>query len=155
MEVMGHKLQWQAHEHLHYERSKDWYWAVILIAAAMVFLAFYFGDILFGVFIIVAVFTLITLTLHEPPYRSFEINEKGIAVDDTLFPYETIDSFAVTHDELENKILLKSQKVFMPMIVIPIEDVPPSDIREYLLDHLDEEELHEPLSQKLMEFVGF
>ena len=61
-------------------------------------------------------------------------------------------------DEDENtqsKLLIKSKKLFAPHIVIPIEGVSPLEVREFLLEYLEEEEDSESLAQKIMEFFGF
>ena len=43
----------------------------------------------------------------------------------------------------------------MPFIVILIEEVNPEDVRAILLKYIAEEEHHEPLTQKLLERLGF
>jgi len=84
------------------------------------------------------------------------MNQKGIKVDKELYPFVSIESFWVDSVDEENpKILLKSKKKIMPLIVIPIEEHHPLDIREFLLQYLKEEEINESLSQKIMEKLGF
>jgi len=51
--------------------------------------------------------------------------------------------------------LLKYNRAFVPHIALPIAEVHPEDIREFLLSYLHEVEDHEPLSQKIMERLGF
>jgi len=78
-------------------------------------------------------------------------------VGETLYPYSTLESFWVIDEEINDRILIRSQKVFMPFLILPYEstEINPDDIRDYLLDYIDEEELEEPLSQILMERLGF
>jgi hypothetical protein len=56
---------------------------------------------------------------------------------------------------MQSKLLIKSQRVMVPLIVIPLEGVDPEEIRDFLLDHLLEEHHLEPLGQKIMERLGF
>ena len=43
----------------------------------------------------------------------------------------------------------------MPYIIIPLGDADPETVRNFLLEYLNEEEHSEPLSHKLMEYLGF
>ena len=84
------------------------------------------------------------------------INQKGITVEKEMYPFATLESFWVeSQDEENQKILLKSKKLLMPLITIPLEEHHHLDVREFLLQYLPEEEMHEPLSQKIMERLGF
>ena len=86
---------------------------------------------------------------------NFEINEKGITVEKVQYPYTSLESFWVEENVGLPKVLVKSKKVMMPYIILPIEGVEPSHIREYLAQYLPEEEHHEPLLQYVMEYLGF
>ena len=45
----------------------------------------------------------------------------------------------------------------MPYIIIPYDSMKtdPDEIRDYLLEYLNEEEMDEPLSNKILELIGF
>jgi hypothetical protein len=152
-------LKWQAHEYEHFKRSTDWYWAVTIITLSLVALSIIFNDILLGILLLVSVFSLMLYAHRKPQVVSYEINKKGVRVDNTIYIYSTIESFWVdSHGEHDRpQLILKSSKMIMPIIVIPIEtqDVHPDDIHEYLIEFLPEEEHHEPLSHKLIEYLGF
>ena len=86
----------------------------------------------------------------------YKITQRGVVIGNTLYPHSSLDSFWVEEMLDEPKLLISSKKMFMPHIVIPIsEEVDRDDLRDYLLDHVDEEEQNEPLSMKLMEYLGF
>ncbi len=152
-------LKWWAHEYDHYERSSDWYWGVAIFTLTIVALSIIFNNFLFGVLVLVSVFTLMLYAHRKPQLVEYEINKKGIRVHDTIYIYSNIESFWVdSHVEHDApKLILRSSKMIMPIIVIPIqtEHVHPDDIHSYLIEFLPEEEHHEPLSHKLIEFVGF
>ena len=152
-------LKWEAHEYDHFERSTDWYWAVSIVTLSVLALSFLFDDILFGLLVLIGVFTLMLYVHRKPTLIQYEINKKGVRVEKTLYIYNTIESFWVdSHVEHHApKLILKSSKMIMPYIVIPVDTsvVHPDDIHSYLIEFLPEEEHHEPLSHKLMEFLGF
>ncbi len=148
-------IAWNAPEHLHTEKKPDWYWAVGMITLALAAGAFIFGQWITGLFIIAAA---VALVLHAArPARTiyFEVNDRGIMVEHTLYPFLSLDSFWIAHDEFPAKILLKSRKTFMPYIVIYIDEVDPEEIREVLLKYIAETEHHEPILKRFLEWLGF
>lgn len=150
-------IKWQAHEYDHFERSTDWYWAVAIISLSIIALSIIFNDYLFAIVTIIAVFTLVMYTYRPPRLVSYELTKKGLVIEKTLYPYVTLKSFWVAdhHEFAEPKLIIKSAKVIMPYIVIPIKDVDPDDVHSFLQTVIAEEEHHEPLAHKIMEYLGF
>jgi len=150
-------LKWQAHEYDHFERTTDWYWAVAIITLALIALSVLLGDYLFAIVIVIGVFTLVLYTYRAPKLVSYEITKKGVRVEKHLYPYVNIESFWVEDHQVHPrpKLILKSSKVVMPFIIIPIEGIHPDEIHSVLQNFIPEEEHHEPLAQKIMEYLGF
>jgi hypothetical protein len=148
-------IGWSAPEHYHYEKSSDWYWAVGIITATGAVLAFIFGQIIFGIFIIVAAVTLCLHAATTPRLVRYEINDRGVVINNVLYPFLSLESFWIDTLHPEPKILIKSQKMFMPIISVPIEEVDPEDVRTILLHYIAETEHIEPFTQKLLEVLGF
>ena len=148
------QITWRAPEYDHRNKSTDWFWGVGIIGVVSAVVAIVLGNLLFGIFIIIGTFALVLQALRVPKTVEFSVTERGIQIDKTLYPYGTLESFWITDDEPQ-KLLVKSGKVFMPIVTIPISGVDSEMLREYILDFLDEEEQTEPLSQHLMEYIGF
>ena len=148
-------IHWQAFEYMHREKSSDWFWAVGIISAAGAATAVIFNDILFAVLIVVGTFALCLYAARRPVRVNFEINEKGIIVEKTQYPYTSLESFWVEENIGTPKVLIKSNKVMMPFIILPIEEAGADHIREYLSEHLPQEEHNEPLLHHVMEYLGF
>lgn len=153
------KIEWNAFEHSHKEKGSDWFWAVGIIAVAIAVLAIYFHNFLFALLILIAAFTSILVAHTKPKQLHFQITRRGIQIDEIMYSYSSLESFWVIDEDVNkhDRIFLKSQKLLMPLIVIPFnsDEIDADDIRDYLLDYLDEEELEEPLLQKIMEYLGF
>lgn len=152
------KIFWQSLEHSnHKPKGSDWFWAVGVVAVGVVILSFYFGNILFG--IIIALFALVAgmLANKKPDLHSFEISRKGVRVGTLLYPFSNLESFWVEDTDYEDKIIFKTKKTMRSFLIIPFDSTKtdPELLRDFLLDYLDEEELEEPLHQKIMEFLGF
>ncbi|MDP6387920.1 MAG: hypothetical protein QGG63_01435 [Candidatus Pacebacteria bacterium] len=154
---MAIQLQWSAFEHEHIHKNSDWFWALGIVAIAGAVMAIIFNNILFAIVILLGAFVLGIHASKRPNRVDFKIIQRGIVIGNVLHPYSSLESFWV-EDVDENtapKLLIKSKKLLAPHIIIPIEDVSPNDVRNYLLEYLVEEEDSESLVQKIMEFFGF
>lgn len=157
---MESMISWKAYEYIHEPKSADWYWALAVIGLAIAGASVIFGNYIFGVLVIVGVISLaVHAHHHEPKLVSFMLNEKGVKIDHTFYPYKTLESFDIETHETEigtfAKIFIKSRKTLMPLIVIPIAEVHPEDVREYLLIFLEEGEHIESAGHRLLEWLGF
>ena len=74
-----------------------------------------------------------------------------------MYPFTTLQSFWVIDEEINDRIVIRSQKMLMPYLIIPFDSTKtdPDEIRDYLLEYLDEEEMQEPFLQQVMERLGF
>ena len=149
-------INWQAYEYHHEPKSVDWFWAVAIIALCVTILSILYSDILFAIVVLIGTATLCIYAVRPPELVRFELNEKGVVIEDKMYPYATLESFWVEEAAYPHpKLLIKSKKFIMPLIVIPIDEVHPEDVRQYLLPYLPEVEHFEPVSQKIMEYLGF
>src|SRR4051812_16973942 len=148
-------LEWDAPEHHYVEKNNDWYWAVGIITLTAAALAFIFGNIIFGILIIVGVFALVVHAARMPQTVHVEINDRGIIYEDVLYPFLHLDSFWIDAHEFPPKILLRSTKTFMPFIVIHLGEMDRERARDVLLNYIAEKEHHEPVTQKILERLGF
>jgi len=149
------KITWETPEYKHKKRGLDWYFALSIIAVFSSATSFLLNNALFGIFILLGVFTLMIYGIRKPRVINIELSNRGVSVNDTLYLYNTLKSFWVEENNEEPKILIQSEKVLMPYIIIPLGDTDPDIVREFLLNYLEEEEHREPLLQKLMEYLGF
>ncbi len=151
------QLEWKALEYEYMHKSPDWFWALGIIAIAAAANSIIFSNILFAIVILIGAFTL---GIHSVKRRNtiyFKINTRGIVINKKLYPFTALESFWVEYDDehVQPKLLIKSKKLLAPHIVIPIEEISPLEVRDFLLDYLEEEEDSESLAQKIVEFFGF
>jgi hypothetical protein len=150
----GHLIHWRGYEHQHIERSSDWFWAlgVIAVSAALIFILF--NNFLFALLIVIAAVTLGILATKEPEIVDFVLSEKGLAIDDTFYPYDVIKAFWIEEHGESTTLLIDTLKALRPHLVIPVNDVSADDIRDMLKEFIEEEELSEPLSYRILELLG-
>jgi hypothetical protein len=148
-------ISWQSPEHYHTEKSSDWYWAVGIITLALTAVAIIFGNIITAIFIIVAVAVLVMHVSHPAKVHTVEINDRGILIEKIFYPFLDLESFCVPHDEFPPKLIVKSRKTFMPLLVVYIDDVDPEEVREVMLRYIAETQHHEHFLKHLLERFGF
>ena len=148
-------LSWSALESPEAARSTDWYWAVWIIAISVAITAVLFGNILFGILIFLAALAVTLHSKNDTQVVRIELNPKGVLYHNKLYLYSALESFGIDEHRDSVKLILKSKKLFMPYIIIPIEEVHPQEIADYLGMFLKKEEHLEPLSHILMEYLGF
>ncbi len=148
-------ISWNAPEHFYVEKSPDWYWAVGIITLAISAVTIIFGNIITGIFVLVAAVALVIHASQPPRIVYHEINDRGLIVHDKFYPFLTLESFWIPHDELPPKIILKSRKLLMPYIVLFIDELDPEDVREIMLRYIAETEHREHFLHKVLERLGF
>jgi len=148
-------ISWDSPEHIHKEKNNDWYWAVGIITLTTAVLAFILGNVIFGILIIVGVFSLVVHSSRKPETVHCEINDRGIVVAGILYSFLNLESFWIDADREPKKLIIKSTKTFMPYLIIHLIDIDQEKIRAILLDYIAETEHHEPLSQQIFERLGF
>ncbi|OHB04327.1 MAG: hypothetical protein A3B14_02555 [Candidatus Zambryskibacteria bacterium RIFCSPLOWO2_01_FULL_45_21] len=149
-------LQWNTLEYEHRERGSDWFWAVGILTVAIAITSIIFNNVLFAIVILLSGFTLALFAARHPKSVEITIDEKGVRLDSYFYPYHSLESFWVDdRGEGQHKILIKSQKLIMPYIVVPIEEVSSEEVRETLSKYLPEVFHAESNLQKLLERLGF
>lgn len=149
------QISWHAPTHIHRERKNDWYWAVGIVTLAIAAVCFMFGQMITGLFVVIAVITLVLHASRPPETIYHEINDRGIVHGDVFYAFTNLESFWIPHDPSEKKILLKSRRMFSPLLVIHIEETDPEEVRKVLLKYITEAEHREPTLKKFLEWVGF
>jgi hypothetical protein len=148
-------ITWHAPAHVYTEKTNDWYWSVGIITLAIAVVCFIFGQIIPGIFVIVGSISLVLVSSKPPKRVKCEINDRGIMLGRTLYPFVTLDSFWMPHDHIPPKLLVKSRRPLMPLIVIMIDEVDPEDVRDVMVKYIAEKEIHEPFLVHVLEGFGF
>ena len=149
------KLEWSAPEYEEKERTRDWFWALGVIIVTASLPSVIFGNYFFAVLIILGGVLLGFFAIRKPEIISYEINNRGLKIKTRLYPYENIQSFWVALEKTP-MLFIKSERMFMPIISMPIDGATANDIRAIMLaQNIPEEEMREHVSEKIMEVLGF
>jgi hypothetical protein len=151
-------ISWRAYEFTHRPKTSDWYWAIGIVTLGAVVACIFFNQIILAILIIVASLALLLHANKAPRLLEYHLTQRGLIIDKNLYPISTVESFWV--DEYENgiaKLIVKSTKKTMVYIIVPlVPEVTADEVRHLFFQHgTPEVEHHEPVSQQIMEYLGF
>jgi hypothetical protein len=93
--------------------------------------------------------------VKKPDMVHYELNTKGLLIRNRLYPYSNIKSFWVQVGA-KPILFIHTERAFMPIITIPIEETMAEDIHSVMLSqNVEEVEMKEHPSEKIMEVLGF
>ena len=149
-------MEWDTLEHSYSEKTNDWYASVILIAGSLIAVEFLMNNFILITLTFIGTATFILLAARRPEVMHVTITKKGVRAGNTLYPFRTLDGFAIAEYEHEGRLLLESSRHVMPLHVIPLaHEIDPDDLREVMSEYLPERDLHESLPHLLFERLGF
>ncbi len=151
------EFSWDTLEYEQREKSTDWYWALGILIVIGAVIAFITKNFLFGVLILLGGFLIGLFAGKENPAISVEISTRGIQINNQLMDYTIITAFWMYRNPSGiRKLILKTKRNFTPIISIPIpDDIKATDLREFLIKMVPEQEIQESAIDILMERIGF
>lgn len=148
---------WETPEYEFKEKRKDWYWIVGAAAVGLIVLAIVLQNYLFAFLIAIGAFLMIALAAKEPLSLPVEISEHGVKVYQELYSYDSIFNFWITYNKNEEPLLLLlTDRRVSPIISLTIDEgVDTMQLREYLLEFIEEQEMKESLTDRIIDKIGF
>lgn len=148
-------LEWDAPEFFYHKKSTDWFWAVIISTLSIAVASFIFKNYLFSFLVLIAGGTMCYFGNKKPETVHCSIKEDGIRAKNIVFPFESIEYYDIHFSEHESKILILTNRTFMPLITIPAQESKLDEINEILSKKIEHQELREPGIYKLLDMFGF
>jgi len=156
METEKILVEWEAFEYKQKRKKPDWFWALGIIAIAGSTVAFIYGNFLFGIFIILAAVSMMFFGKARPQKVYYAITVDGVIYDGRFYSYKRLKSFWMEERGGEKRLLIKSDKTFVPIMVLPFENDEVGDIIYDILSNiLEQEEIQESHAHKIMDRLGF
>jgi len=138
------------------EKSKDWYWILWIIGLAVAGAAFVLGNYTFGLLIVLCSFVLSLLATKRPENITVAFTPTHVHLGNKKWKITDFSGYNFLPEE--HRVLLKHEKPYVPIVVIPIGPRPPEgQIRQYLAESAWEEddEIKEPFIEIMLENMGF
>lgn len=154
-EIILEKIEWQAPEYKHKDKSVDFIWTIGVVALVMLGLAIWQANYVFAVFIFIAGSTLILFSIREPDDINFTIETSGLSLGKDKYEWKKIKGFHIKKEENEAILLIEINKYFLPVYTISLPIELADQVRESLIKVTPNIELEESKSMKFMEKLGF
>ncbi len=153
-------FSWEVDEYIERVRSNDWFWTVGLIVLTGIIISIIMKNFVFAIFLLVATGTLSVFIFRKPARLLVTIDNRGVQVEHTFYPYKEIKQFWVEPEEGGQngirQVFFLTSKTVVPEISIEItDDVDADALRSYLLRKIPEGEIKESLAHQVMESLGF
>jgi len=147
------EISWKIDEVNKHPKSKRWYIIASTIAVALIVYAIIDRNYFFALIIIISS-GLIVFYDNEPAKEvDLTLKYDGVEIAKKFFPYETMINFYIVYRPKEDikKLFFEFKNPIKHRLSIPLKNQNPVEIRDYLLQYLDEdlEKEHEPLSEGL------
>lgn len=139
-------FEWRALEHIHHERTPQWF---ALFASGITLIAV--GFALFGNFIAALTIAMIggymfVVAQHKPSLVRYRLMTEGVALNNKLYHYKHLEAFNIVYEPGNVKtVILRSRRRLVPLIHMEIGDADPVAIRDILIEFVHEDiHLEEP-----------
>ena len=155
MEEQVRAVLFEAYEHTNPPKTSDWFLIVGILTLSIAIASILLGNALFGMLVFLGGMVTALLAMKEPKIVSYGVTQRGIRIDDKLFPYTTLHSYYIDEDAPQGpELLIKSEKMFMPLLVLPLPEDSIGAIEDIIAQRLPEAHIEKPFGHKLLEFFN-
>ena len=149
-------FEWHGKEYASEDKSADWYWAVGIIAVAIMIACVLFNNILLAIVVAAAAVAACLQAAKHPRIHRFTITERGVGVDSRFYEFESMLHFSVLEyldETLPPALSIKTKHLLTPHLLIPIVGYDPLDVYDYIAAHLPEGKHEESAMDRIIEMM--
>jgi hypothetical protein len=150
-------FEWHGKEYLSSDKSADWFWALGIVAVAIIIACILFNQWLLALVVTAAAVTTSLQAAKRPRIHRFAITENGLMIDATFYPYKDMLHFSVLEyadESIPPSLSIKTRLLLSPHLLIPIVGYDPVDVYDYIAAHLPEGNHHESSIDRFIEMIG-
>lgn len=148
-------LSWTTTEFEEKERHPDWIWYAGLIFAISATLSFFYNNIFFGIFLVLAGTYVVLFAQRKPRTITVTCYEKTLTVNEKTFNWNNVTQFWIDETGKPDKLLLLVKGNLFPIMSLPLEGVTAETVRQEFAKHAPELFLRESTGVKIAERLGF
>ena len=148
-------IRWSVLEYEDRPKTRDWFWAIGIIAVCGFIASIIYKNYLFAILILLSTVVILMFSVRKPEQVEVEIGPRGIKVKNNFYAYQNLKGFAVVVEPEEKTLLLESGRIFLPIIAVPLGETDPEKLRYFLSSFVEEKNIKEPTFHKVMDFLGF
>ena len=146
-------FSWKSADFASGERSPLWYVVATVVAIAVIVLL-YFQAMWTGIVFVVVAYLYFILTGIKPRTIESAVYAKGLVIDGRVINFDEIKEFWLI-DGLVPKFYFSLQGKLTGQVIMPAKNAETEKIREFLKNHLPEENRGEDLTEKINRWIKF
>ncbi len=147
-------ISWNVLSHEHRERTADWYWTLGTLAVVGAVVSIFFSNILLACILLIGAGSIGFLAARGPREHAVRIDEKGIHIDGTVYPYKSLESFSIHEDTTPPYLVLSIHSFITPRLLLSLEGMSAETVRDRLSLQVKEIESQPHLMDSLAEIFG-
>jgi hypothetical protein len=150
-------LVWHVLTHEHKEHTADWYWALGLLTIVGAAASIYFGNLLLALILVIGAGSIMILKIRGPREHQVRIDTRGLTLDGTVYPWQSLHSFWVNDDPERGGpcIYLTTKSFLTPRLNVPLDSSEHgAQVRAFLVQRMNEEEQWPHMGEHLAELLG-
>jgi hypothetical protein len=150
-------LEWEAPEYVIYKKTTVWYIGFGVMLALLLSIAFIMQSFLTGIIFLLSGILIFFHSERPPKIVSYDLRTTGIRIDSRIYLYRELSAFNIVEHGSSIYLLLKSKRLLMPLIHIPLADnLNHEEVLDAISNHLPQDpDFVEPLADVLAHWLGF
>lgn len=133
-------VEWKFPEYVSQPRSRVWYLVASGLLGLLILYAVWVANYLFAVILVLSVLIILYQYFQEARLVDVRIGEDGIIVDNKFYPWKILKCFWLVYNPPAAKFLyLEFKTKIQKYLPIPLQDINPLELREILLNYLNED----------------
>lgn len=150
-------IAWEGPEYIKHSKTRKWYFLAGIIVLLLIIWALLQNSAPMAIALFIAAGVYYLYESQHPKNVQIAISEMGIRIGDIFYPYTSLRSFYVEyHPPIRRLHIIKSGSTRLRIELDFPEDLDPSQLREYLLTQLPEEnEEEQNFLDKFFRFIKF
>ena len=148
-------MEWSVITHERRTHTVDWYWGLGFVALVGIAAALFFGNMLFAVVLALGAISIGFLAARGPREHMVRIDDRGVSIDGTRYPFSAIHSFWVDHDTESPHLFVAMRGPLSPHFSLTLDNAQQgTDLRDHLKLHVTEEEQGPHMGEHLAAIFG-
>lgn len=142
-------FSWKAKEYDRKTRSTAWHLLIGGIATALVVVGIFSQSYFFILFVALAYAVFMMYEKKIPGEIEFSVSAEGVRTGRALHRFSELKSFWIFTDSEPQELSLETAKTLSPFLRLPLKDVDPEQIRQFLKNFLPEKEHKEFITDQI------
>jgi len=149
-------LSWEAPEYVVYKKTVGWYIGFGILLAFLLFSALIMQSILTAVVFLLGGILIFVHSERPAKIISYDIRSTGVRMGKEFYLFRELSAFNVVERGDGVYMLLKSKRLLLPLIHMPLGDTNHEEVVEVMSEKIPQDpEFVEPLADIIAHWAGF